>query len=334
MQAARKPAAILFRLPVQQLFEVLAHLDKAHQPRTVGSEINRRDIVVQQGPPTCAVRPAGEIDFERGVSGHAATAGPSGTKQGLHLALPLRVRGIAQAEAIGKQAVPVLAAHVVNALAETFAPQIAGSLGAVVVMGIAPEPRCDRPVFVAPDIAAGRAPICLGLRAEQSGKCGARQLTRIPRVVRLRLNVADPAKGDPAADEHQYRYQGRTHGVLRFRDSDSKTSPCPPRDSAPGVPLRPTGAWHSRRLAWRQHALIIMDTSSLHHEALRCRDLPDCRSSLCCFSPDAGKSRLSMPVGRSLPAKPTAASTSQALSTGSPGRPMICRRWRNTSQRV
>src|SRR5581483_11117022 len=98
------------------------------------------NVVVEQRPLPLAVGAAGEEHLEAVVAGHADAAGAAVAEQSLHLGDPLRVRGAAQAEAVGEQAGPVFARAQVGALREAFAPKVLGPFLAMIVMRAAPQP--------------------------------------------------------------------------------------------------------------------------------------------------------------------------------------------------
>ena len=82
------------------------------------------DVVVEQHPLAVAVGAAGEEDLERVVARRTPTARPRPWPSSASIsAIHWRVRGAAQAEAVGEQAGPVLAGPGVAALAVKPLPQ-------------------------------------------------------------------------------------------------------------------------------------------------------------------------------------------------------------------
>jgi hypothetical protein len=217
VESRDEPAVLLLRLElgIGELLEVRLHLGDREERGPVAVIDDRRDVVVEQHPLAVAVRAAGEPDLERVVALDAHAAAAAVTQEVLHLGGPLRVGGAAQAVSVGEEAGPVLAGPEVVALGPALAPEILVSLGAVPVVGVAPEPRGERFVLVGLDVAAGDALVDLGLRGEQPLERGARQLAGVPRMVGLDLGIAGVGRRRARRQEKSARQdQSTRHGSL------------------------------------------------------------------------------------------------------------------------
>ena len=129
--------------------------------------------------------------------GMPAPAGAPGSapapvpEEKFHFCRPLRMRRAAKAEAVREEAGPVFAAAEIGAFLKTLAPPIVRAFLAVRVMGVAEEPRRERAILVGGRRLARRALILLRLRGEQPLERRARQLARIPRMIRAQLRIGD-----------------------------------------------------------------------------------------------------------------------------------------------